>query len=72
LRIGDLVRIGDSDHQGRHSGVILKFDRYTTKIFGGSAEPIAGVLWSNGTVGWILEERLVVLTHECKSYMPMV
>jgi len=74
MKIGDLIRFTPEAYdfyQGRPSsptlpdedtrevGTILKFDTYSSQV--GSSfrkEPIIEVLWSDGTVGWILKSRV--------------
>jgi hypothetical protein len=68
MRIGDLIRFAPEDlknrdiNDSRDVGTILKFDTYSSQV--GSSftkEPIIEVLWSNGTVGWILKSRVCKL-----------
>jgi len=65
MRIGDIIRFTPQDlknldiNDSREIGTILKFDTYSSHV--GSSftkEPIAEVLWSNGTKGWILKSRI--------------
>ncbi len=72
MKIGDLIRFTPedcltaslpyslcADEDTRAVGTILKFDTYSSQV--GSSfrkEPIIEVLWSDGTVGWILESRV--------------
>ena len=65
MKIGDLVKINDVANDPRGSGVVLKFDMYTsTRTSPGGTirfpprEPIVEVLWANGSLGWILKTRL--------------
>lgn len=72
MTIGDLVRINDEAKDSRGKGVILKFDTYNPRTFEGSPEPIVEVLWSNNTIGWILQKRLDILAYACKTPVYMV
>jgi len=73
MRIGDLIRFTPEEvltaslpyslrgpqEDTRVVGTILKLDTYSSQV--GSSfrkEPIIEVLWSDGTVGWILESRV--------------
>ena len=75
--IGDLVKINDVANDPRGSGVVLKFDIYTSERTSMSItkpyvqfpprEQIAEVLWADGSLGWILKSRLT--TNTCDTYV---
>ena len=61
MKIGDLVSVkrSDSDIRSRDSGIIIKFDTYTSTN-PRETIPIAEVLWSSG-LSWIDSSRIEML-----------
>ena len=71
--IGDLVKFSDPPKGDTRSfGHVLRFDTYTSAVTPGihshgRKENIIEVQWNNGTIGWILQSRVHVVSEDPKG-----
>jgi hypothetical protein len=66
VKVGDLVTIADEPSDDRRVGTIMRFSTFESdcgwKTFT-PPEPIVEVLWNTGVLGWILKERVEVISE---------
>ena len=70
--IGDIIQVtefGFAPEDDRDVGIVLTLDTFRSHHYE-PLEKIAEILWSNGTVGWINLDRILVL-HANKSRAPI-
>jgi hypothetical protein len=62
MKVGDLIKLkaGEEPRNGRDVGTVLDFDAYIGSL---GVEPMASVLWDTGKSGWILTDRIEVISE---------
>lgn len=62
MKAGDLVKlkVGEEPRNKREIGTVIQIDAYITSV---GMEPMAEVLWNTGETGWILSNRVEVLSE---------
>ena len=62
MKVGDLVKlkVGEEPRNKREIGTVIQLDAYITSL---GMEPMIEVLWNTGKTGWILAERIEVLSE---------
>ena len=71
IRVGALIRVSDMRNKLVHQniGTVLQLTDYKTsqKIKYERVESLSEVLWQDGTIGWILTNRLEVVDEEWRD-----